>query len=156
MSKAVTKNLLTIGFLVTCFGLIWLLNQKKNFNPVLSIQTNLSFKSKKNLNYSDLGSTIEILKLIQIKDSSFKMLPTLKEIVGDLPNENKQFSELGRVISNNKDTVVIYEYANSSKAMSEFERLKPFYGNKNLKYKNLIINFASESQILFYLRDNLQ
>jgi len=156
VTKSVVKNLITIGFLILSFGLLWLLNQKKNFNPVLSFHTNLSFKSKKNINYSEYSSTIEILKILQKKDSSFNLKPTMKEILPEIPNENKQFTELGRVITNNQETIIVYEYANRSKASVEFNRLKDFYNVKNVLYKNIIISFSNESSTIKFLKDELK
>lgn len=156
MRSEVWKNLITIGFLIICFGLFWLLNQKKNFNPVLSFQTNLSFKSKKNLNYSDLASSFEVLKLLQKKELAFTLKPTMKEIIGDLPNENKQFGELGRIITNSREIVTVYEYATPDKARIDFEKLKPYYLNQNVLYKNIIINFNSEGETLSYIKEQLK
>jgi hypothetical protein len=146
MNPKVAKNLLIILFLLIFLGLIWLLNQKKNFNPVLSFKTNLSLRSEKNLNYNDLASFHDIYNLLKSHDSGFMLIPNVRS--GD-------FSVIGRSYKSSDQEVSVFEYANNSKATQEFKIMQTIYPDRLLVYKNFILLTNENSKIYSYLKDNL-
>lgn len=147
MSGSVRKNLILIIFLFAFIFLIWLLNQKKNFNPVFSLKTNLSFKSEKKLDYSELGSIYEVYQLLDKKYPNFKLNAAVK---------NRDFAVIGRVFKNKNDEVSVFEFSNSDKARFDYNRLLPDYGNRLILYKNLVVLTGSENEVLDYLKENLK
>lgn len=147
MSTQVRNNLIIIGFLLLFLASIWVLNQKKYFNPVLSFKTNLSFKSDKKMDYKNLSSTYTILRLLQEKYPDFNLEPAVSL---------RDFAVIGRVISNKTDDITVFEYASNSKAKIDYQRLLPIYNERMILYKNLVIVTKSENETLYYLKEKLK
>lgn len=147
MSKGVFKNLLLVFTLILLISLIWILNQKKNYNPVFSLKTNLTYRTNKNLNYNDLSSTYEILKLLKKQYPAFSLVPAVK---------NRDFSVIGRVLKTKNDEVSVFEYSDNAAAKKDAERLSSNYGTRMLTYKNLVILTGSENEVLSYLKESLK
>jgi hypothetical protein len=147
MGVSVRKNLILIIFLLILISLIWFLNQKKNFNPVFSVKTNLSFRSEKSLNYNDLGSIYEVYQLLEKQYPNFNLNAAVK---------NRDFAVIGRVFKTKNDEVSVFEFGSSDKAEFDYNRLLPEYGNRLILYKNLIVLTGSENEVLTYLKENLR
>lgn len=147
MFKRHFKQILIVFLLFFLIVSIWLLNQKKNFNPVLSLKTNLSFKSQKDLNYKDLSSNTEVLKTLNKKFPDFKLNPSIRD---------RDFSVIGRVFEDGIQEVIVFEYPNSANAKKDLEKFKSKYNSKMFLYKNLIILTGLENDVLSYLKENLK
>jgi hypothetical protein len=147
MSMQVLKNISLILLVLFLISLIWLLNQKKNYNPVLSLKTNLSFKSDKDLDYLELSSSYKVLQILRNKFPDFNLVPAVKI---------RDFSVIGRVFKTKNDEVSVFEYANSDLAKKDLERLSETYGDRMFLYKNLIVLTGSKNEVLTYLKENLK
>lgn len=147
MLKKHFNQIFIIFLILVLIGLVWVLNQRKNFNPVFSLQTNLSFKSDKNLDYSQLSSTYEILELLKKYDPSSTLNPVIKS--GD-------FSVIGREINSSNISLIVYEYSNFKDASKEFDSKKDKFLDQLILYKNLLILNTTETEVIKFLKENLK
>jgi hypothetical protein len=146
MNNVIKKKLLIIGFLLVFLGSLWLLNQEKNYRPLFSFDTNLTFKSDKNTNYSELSSVIEILGILKSQNDSFTLNPVVVQ----------KYGVLGREILNNQTNMIVYEYKNSKIAESRYRSLDSKVKDNSFIYKNLLIEGNLDSQYFIDLKEILR
>jgi hypothetical protein len=146
MNNVIKKKLFIIGFLLVFLGSIWLLNQEKNYRPLFSFDTNLTFKSDKNTNYSELSSVIEVLGILKSQNDSFTLNPVVVQ----------KYGVLGREILNNQTNMIVYEYKNSKIAESRYRSLDSKVKDNSFIYKNLLIEGNLDSQYFIDLKEILR
>jgi hypothetical protein len=133
---------------------MWVLNQKKNFNPVFSLKTNFSLKTSKDLDYKDLSSVLEILYVLNSLETEFKLDPKVK-LVLPLEIGDKTFDVLGRELRSSNTSISIFEYRNSKTATQKIMELPPFYKSRVFQFKNLIIEGDPTASQFLTLKDSL-
>jgi hypothetical protein len=146
MNNVIKKKLFIIGFLLVFLGSLWLLNQEKNYRPLFSFDTNLTFKSDKNTNYSELSSVIEVLGILKSQNDSFTLNPVVVQ----------KYGVLGREILNNQTNMIVYEYKNSKIAESRYRSLDSKVKDNSFIYKNLLIEGNLDSQYFIDLKEILR
>jgi len=147
MSSKVKLNLLYIFLFLALNFAIWVFHQEKNFIPVFKYENSLSLRSDKNLAYSELSSSIELLEILNEKFPEFKLNPSVK---------NRDFSVLGRVFNDGFDEVGVYEYETPFAAKKDYEKFLPNYGSRLILYKNFIVLTGSKNEVMVYLKERLK
>lgn len=154
MVSSYAKKVVLIVFLLVFLGLLWLLNQKKNYNPVFSLKTNFSFKSDRNLNYQELSSVFEILDLLNSNSEKFNLNPRVRVIPPTL-EVPITFNVIGRELISPETKISVFEYRNRKDAVERYEKLLPSRGSSIFNYKNLLIEGDSSNQVFLSLKESL-
>jgi hypothetical protein len=141
------KRIAIILLLILAIFMIWVLNQKKHFNPIFSLKTNFSFKSNKDLNYNDLSSVYHVYQVLKVRYPDYVL---------DASVTTRGFSVIGRVFKSSNEEVLVFEYEDSINASEEHKKLYSKHGEKMIVYKNLIVLTSSQNDVNSYLRENLK
>lgn len=129
---------------------LWIFNQKKNFFPVFSINSNLSFKSSLNNDYSDISSIFYIYENVLEIDNNYVLDAEVVEISPTQPGYNS-FSVIGRKFLYDSKSFIVYEYKDSKKAQNELQELP--IKEKIFSYKNLIIESSDNNPDFIILKE---
>jgi hypothetical protein len=154
MSSNYNKKLVLLVFLTIILGAIWVLNQKKNYNPVLSLKTNFSFKSDRNLDYRDLSSSFEILEILNSGSNDFSLNPRVRVVPPTL-EVPITFNVIGRELVSSNTKISVFEYRNQEEALERYEKLLPSRGETIFNYKNLLVEGDSNNQNFLNLKEQL-
>jgi hypothetical protein len=154
MSYELAKKIVITGFLLFTLLLLWVLNQKKNYNPVLSFKTNYSFKSDRDVNYNNLSNVFEIMGYLNQNSNDFSLNPKVKVLVPTL-EVPITFNVLGRELISKDTRISIFEYKNQEEALERYNKLLPLNGENIFNYKNLIIEGDSQNTAFLKLKEKL-
>lgn len=154
MTSTYLRKIILLFFLIAILGSIWVLNQKKNYNPVFSFKTNFSFKSDRNLNYKDISSSFEILGILNSNSNDFSLNPRVRVIPPTL-EVPISFNVIGREFISQNTKISVFEYRNQKDALERYEKLLPSRGETIFNYKNLIIEGDSKNQTFLNLKEKL-
>jgi len=133
---------------------LWVFNQKKNFFPVLSLNSNISFKSSLGNDYSDISSSFFVYQKLKNINSLYTLDPKVIEIV-PIQGSLKQFTVIGRKFFFDSNFFLVYEFKDSKKAQYEFNELAVEKGEKIYRFKNLIIESSNDNPDFLILKEHL-
>jgi hypothetical protein len=133
---------------------LWTLNQRKNFYPVLSLNTNFTFKINPKLDYSNLSSVIEILNVLNVESKKFELNPKVKNLKSSA-KDSANNDLIGREVFSSETKITIYETEDKKNASSRLKDLRSSVGSSYFTYKNLIIEGESSNKDFIDLKEKL-
>lgn len=144
--KPYFKDLILTFVILTLFGSLWVLNQRRNYNPVLSFKNNLNFKTDSSVNYDDLSSVVEVYEKLNLISSNYKLSPIVN---------TSDLSVIGRNFIFENHIISVFEFENPKTAQYEFNTKSIENPQNFYLYKNLIISSNITNDVWERLHDAL-